>query len=160
MLIHLAGVGIANMCEDSQSGDRTAEEEDREGKPASPHPPTPATHTHLPPRPSLSEDHSACLLPSQHSSTQRVFFSFLPFLKSQSSALHSGEVERTKCTKCASRQIRSSSNPSNFLWAQHSLQRLPLCAKQQTPCVLTVGPESPSDRKCDETAYHLAGLGL
>lgn len=36
MLIHLAGQGIANMCEESRPGDQTAEEEeaDREPRPA------------------------------------------------------------------------------------------------------------------------------
>lgn len=33
MLMHLAGEGIANMCEKSRPGDRAAEEEEEEGDP-------------------------------------------------------------------------------------------------------------------------------
>lgn len=39
------------------------------------------------------------------------------------------------------------------------IEHLPLCAKRQAPCALTVGPSSPSDHRCDETAYNLAELG-
>lgn len=74
--------------------------------------------------------------------------------------LHYGEVERTKCTKCASHQSLRSPNTSNFVWAEHFIQRLPLWVKRQKRCVLTVGPNSPSDRKSDETVYSLVELGL
>ena len=39
------------------------------------------------------------------------------------------------------------------------IQRLPPWAARQEACVLTVGPISPSDHRCDETAYNLAELG-
>ena len=38
------------------------------------------------------------------------------------------------------------------------IQRLLLWAARQKACVLTVGPISSSDRRCDETAYNLAEL--
>lgn len=69
-------------------------------------------------------------------------------------------MERTKCTKCASHQSLSSSNTSNFLWAEHFIQHLPPWVKRQEPFVLMVGLKGPSDRRCNETALSLVELGL
>ena len=73
--------------------------------------------------------------------------------------LHYGEVERTKCTKRASHQSLSSSNTSNFVWAEPFIQHLPPWVKRQEPCVLPVGLKGPSDRRCEETARGLVQLG-
>lgn len=142
MLMHLAGAGIANMCEESWSGGRAVWEEQ-------------GGRTAKAPLPSLSKDHGVCSLPSQRASTEGFLFSLSFF-----HMLHYGEVERTECTKCASHQSLGSSNTSNFVWVERFIQRLPPWVKRQKACVLPVGPKGLSDRRCDETAHSLVELGL
>lgn len=71
--------------------------------------------------------------------------------------LHYCEVERTPRYKmCFSSDSRCL---EHFQMSPVFIQRLLLWAARQKACVLMVGLISPSDRRCDETAYNLAELG-